>query len=277
MSNILVRTVSGAVFISLILIPLFLDDSILATIVLALFMLLGLIEYNKLFQKADNIHLNWQLNIFFGTLISSMIIFNDLIDNAIPFRLTVLPAIFIWAMIEIWRNKRNPIQNVAVSIFGLVYVCIPFILAIEINKFDNASFPLLAGMFIIIWANDTFAYLSGRFFGKTKLFERISPKKTWEGTIGGILFSFALALAFSLLFDPEKIWFWTLSVIFIVPAAILGDLFESLLKRSLNIKDSGNIMPGHGGILDRFDASLFAIPFFYFWIEFYSYFCVNFY
>ncbi len=276
MSNILVRTLSGAVFISLILLPLFYPNPIIATIVLSLFALLGIVEYNQLFKTSDTIELNWKTNLFF-----SFILFGFLAAGILdafgyyffPLTIFIFPLLFIWALIELWRKKKHPIINISVSFFGLVYVIIPFLLAIYINVVDINPFPLLAGMFILIWTNDTFAYLSGRFFGKTKLFERISPKKTWEGTIGGVIFSFAMAIALSLLFDSEHLYFWLITVVIIVPCAIFGDLLESLFKRSLNIKDSGTIMPGHGGILDRFDAALFALPFFFMWFIIYTYFC----
>lgn len=276
MSNILVRTLSGAVFISLILLPLFYPNPIIATIVLSIFAILGIIEYNQLFKNSESIELNWKSNLFF-----SLVIFGFLAAGLqgafsyyfLPLTVFIFPVLFIWALTELWRKKKHPINNIAISFFGLIYVCIPFLIAININIDDHNSFPLLAGMFILIWTNDTFAYLSGRFFGKTKLFERISPKKTWEGTIGGIIFSFAMAIALSLLFDSEHLYFWLLTVAIITPCAIFGDLLESLFKRSLNIKDSGNIMPGHGGILDRFDAALFALPFFFMWLIIYTYFC----
>lgn len=279
MSNILVRSLSGAVFISLILLPLFHPNSIIATIVLSLFAVLGILEYNQLFKTSDSIELNWKLNFFF-----SLAIFGFLAAGLqgafgyffLPLTVIIFPLLFLWALIELWRKKKNPIVNIAVSFFVLIYVCVPFLIAININIDDHNPFPKLAGMFILIWTNDTFAYLSGRFFGKTKLFERISPKKTWEGTIGGVLFSFAMAIALSLLFDPTNLFFWLITVAIITPCAIFGDLLESLFKRSLSIKDSGNIMPGHGGILDRFDAALFALPFFFMWLIFYTYFCSNF-
>ncbi len=118
--------------------------------------------------------------------------------------------------------------------------------------------------------NDTFAYLSGRIAGKTKLIERISPNKTWEGTIGGIIFTILAGIAVGYLFDSEHILFWIVSAIIIAPCAILGDLIESLFKRNLDVKDTGNIMPGHGGILDRFDATFLVVPFFLAWAFIYS-------
>lgn len=275
MNNILVRSISGAVFISIILLPLFLQDSWLATSVLMAFALLGIIEFNKLFNNHSSISVSWQLNTFFSLLIAGGFIFalhGFFGDFRIPVLLFV-PILFLWAITELWRKTDQPLINIGVSLFGFIYIIIPFLIAIFINYFDNNPFPLLVGMFVLIWTNDTFAFLSGKFFGKTKLFERISPKKTWEGSIGGAIFTVLMALALSLLFDPENIVFWLISAAIIVPTSILGDLLESLFKRSLNIKDSGSIMPGHGGILDRFDAAIFALPFFYIWLTIYSYFC----
>lgn len=270
MNNILVRTLSGAVFISLILVPLFLENPIYFVVVILGFMALGIVEYGKLFQNTDKVSIDWRLNAFFSLLMSGILIAINY--GYMPWGLSLFFCLFfVWNSTELWRKKEHPLLNIGVSVFGFLYVCVPLLLATSLHLSDNGSFPLLAGMFILIWTNDTFAFLSGKFFGRTKLFERISPKKTWEGTIGGIIFTVLMALAMSWLFDGERMYFWMISVFFIVPAAIYGDLLESLFKRSLGVKDSGNIMPGHGGILDRFDASFFAIPFFLFWYQLYSY------
>ncbi|MCO5258663.1 MAG: phosphatidate cytidylyltransferase [Crocinitomicaceae bacterium] len=271
MNNILVRTLSGSIFISLVLIPLFIANSIYAIIVLSLFMLLGLIEYNNLFNNSSSISINKPINLFFAltiylsvllVIVPQFYIFNSLVF--------IFPLLFGWSLTELWRKKENPLANIGASLYSIIYICLPFLLAIHIHLTDTMShFPILVGMFVLIWTNDTFAFLSGMFFGKTKLFERISPKKTWEGTIGGIILTLAMAFALSYFFDKENSVFWIISAFLISLTSILGDLFESLFKRSLNIKDTGNIMPGHGGILDRFDAFLFTVPFFYFWIQIY--------
>ena len=135
----------------------------------------------------------------------------------------------------------------------------------------NYGFPtssLLVGFFIVIWGNDTFAYLSGMAFGKHKLLERVSPKKTWEGTFGGALFSFIAVIVLSLFFKELNAFEWIGFALTIIIFGTFGDLFESLIKRTLGLKDSGNIMPGHGGILDRFDSILMAAPFAYIYIVF---------
>lgn len=264
MNNILVRSLSGAVFISLILVPLFFGNPAIAVAVLFLFMLLGIIEYGKLFEQSPSVSINWKMNTLFSIVIT-LTLTASILDYApwgVPLALCLF---FTWCSTELWRKKVNPLLNIGISIFGFMYVCAPLLLAIDIHLKANFDFPVLAGMFLLIWTNDTFAFLSGKFFGKRKLFERISPKKTWEGTIGGAIFTGLMAWGISILFDPSHQLFWFVSALFIVPAAIFGDLLESLFKRSLGVKDSGKIMPGHGGILDRFDASFFAIPFFYFW------------
>jgi phosphatidate cytidylyltransferase len=170
--------------------------------------------------------------------------------------------LFSLFLIELWRKKNNPLINLSVFVFGIIYVTVPFILMVQITIIDNNTFPLLAGMFILTWVNDTFAYLSGLIAGKTKLFERVSPKKTSEGTIGGAVFTIIASIIIGYLFDNEHMIFWILVSLIIIPCAVLGDLMESLFKRSMNLKDTGNIMPGHGGILDRFDSTFFVVPFF---------------
>ena len=132
------------------------------------------------------------------------------------------------------------------------------------NQFTTTfSFQIIIGFFILLWSSDTGAYLAGRFFGKHKLFERISPKKTWEGSIGGGVLSLIAAYVISLFFHNIELKDWMILAIITVVGGGLGDLVESMHKRNLNVKDSGNLLPGHGGILDRFDGLFIAVPFIY--------------
>ncbi len=274
MNNILVRSLSGAVFISLILIPLFFSKEI-ATLVFAFFMILGLIEFYKLFNHNEHISVRWDIATIIGTIsfgISVAVMYNLLPVFTLFLIVPLYMKLFIF---EIWRKADNPLYNIAVLGLGQLYVVLPFILIAFMISEDNSSFPLLAGMFLLIWMNDTFAFLSGKFFGKRKLIERISPNKTWEGTIGGIVFTMLAGVTIGFLFDPERIVFWLISSLIIAPTAIYGDLLESMFKRNANVKDTGSIMPGHGGILDRFDATLFTIPFFLAWTLIYMYFWQN--
>ncbi|MDX2360944.1 MAG: phosphatidate cytidylyltransferase [Crocinitomicaceae bacterium] len=277
MNNVLLRSLTGAVFITVVLFPLFWKDEA-ATTVFGAFMVLGLIEFFKLFKKSDSIHPSYEIGLVLGLLIFGLSTFIAYGYLSNIFYLTVVPLVFLGVLAEIWRKKENPLINVGVTVLGIVYVTVPFVLMALFNLENQTSlhqhnsFPLLAGMFILIWMNDTFAYLSGRFFGKTKLIERISPNKTWEGTIGGVIFTIAAGFAIGLIFDDQHITFWVISAIIIAPCAAVGDLLESLFKRNMGVKDSGNILPGHGGILDRFDATLFTAPFFIAWTFIYMYF-----
>ena len=282
MNNLIVRAISGAVFAFLIIGSIIFDD-LAATGVLSVVMLIGLIEFYSLFKNHTTIDIDWRIGTTAGLLIFGIAV-SSLYDQLPSYLLwLVLPIIFLMLLTELWRKKKNPIINGALLITGLIYIVLPFFLLIYINyldqflavtnDIDTFQFPLIAGMFLMIWANDTFAYLTGRLFGKTKLIERISPNKTWEGTIGGIIFTIGVGCLFAFAINTPNYspLFWIVSALIIAPCAILGDLLESLLKRSLNIKDSGNIMPGHGGILDRFDAALFTIPFFVAWTSIYLY------
>jgi phosphatidate cytidylyltransferase len=128
----------------------------------------------------------------------------------------------------------------------------------------------MLGFLLILWLNDTGAYLIGSWIGKHKLFERISPKKTWEGSMGGAFMALLTSWGMALLVKGIPLWQWISIGLIIVIFGTLGDLVESMLKRSLGIKDSGTILPGHGGILDRFDALLLAVPFVFVFLAIFS-------
>jgi len=157
------------------------------------------------------------------------------------------------------------------------YVIIPFLLLIKLPFLEGVYNPyILIGSFILIWTNDTFAYIVGKTMGKRKLFERISPKKTIEGFLGGMFFTIIAAYILSNfttfitpLFHSPLVWMG--AAIILVVFGTLGDLVESKLKRNAGVKDSGNIMPGHGGILDRLDSIIFAIPFLFLYYQIISY------
>ena len=266
MSNIFQRVITGALFVALIIGSILLG-SYTTVGVFSAFLILGLVEYFKLFKENKIVQLKWGLpvtvSILIYALLLSSLFFN--VDVKLVGAL-IIPILLLMMITELWRKKTNPLVNLGIQLFGFFYLVIPFFLTVYIRSKDNEfGGYTLVGMYVLIWSNDTFAYLSGRFFGKTKLFERISPKKTWEGMIGGVILTLAIGLLIGY-FDIERgVYFWLPAAMIVVPSAIFGDLLESLFKRSLNIKDSGNILPGHGGILDRFDAALFTIPFFFCW------------
>jgi len=190
--------------------------------------------------------------------------FNHLWITYIPFLLPI--PLFLFAfIIELYRNKPNPLVNVATTTFGFFYVAMPFSLLIFFNRPDVLHFwglpVILVGYFAFTWMYDTVAYLFGKQFGKHRLFERISPKKSWEGTIAGAIVTLCSATGLSFLVKELPLTDWLAMAAIVLVFGSLGDLAESLLKRSLNIKDSGKILPGHGGILDRFDTMLISAPF----------------
>lgn len=169
-------------------------------------------------------------------------------------------AIFIS---ELYRREAVPYAGISFTLSGLVYVTMPFCFfyalgfAFEEGTY-NYHYPL--AFLLMLWASDTGQYLFGRKLGKTKLFERHSPKKTWEGFMGGVFTSVLVGFLISLFFKELSAPGWMGMAVLIVGFGTLGDLVESMLKRSLQVKDSGNILPGHGGILDRFDGLLIAAP-----------------
>lgn len=211
-----------------------------------------------------------------GILVYSLFALSSDEFNIINIPTAILTAItcvlfMIFMLIELFSENEQPISRVAYTITGILYVSVPFglltLIPWEITNSNNDlsvsvyQFEIIYAILFLIWANDVGAYFIGKFFGKHKLFERISPKKTWEGSIGGlvlsILFTFFLYEVFGIYSIPE----WIGLCIIVVITGSLGDLVESMIKRTLQVKDSGTILPGHGGLLDRFDALIFAIPF----------------
>jgi phosphatidate cytidylyltransferase len=179
-----------------------------------------------------------------------------------------LSAIFIQ---ELFKKSTTPFTNIAYTFLGLIFTIVPFTFfhALAYVKGDfNFHFPL--AFLLMLWANDTGAYLVGVKFGKTKLFERHSPKKTWEGFIGGVLIAAGVALIISHFYADLGWQQWVIMAVLISVFGTTGDLIESMFKRSINVKDSGGILPGHGGLLDRFDGLFLAAPIVYAYLYFIS-------
>jgi phosphatidate cytidylyltransferase len=160
------------------------------------------------------------------------------------------------------KRDKTPFTNIAFTFLGIIYVGIPFALLNMATFFDrHYHYEVVFGCLLILWASDSGAYFAGKNFGRRKLFARVSPKKTWEGSIGGAILALCFGYALSFPFDIIPLWKWLCISLIIVVAGTYGDLVESLFKRSLLIKDSGQSLPGHGGFLDRFDGLLIAAPF----------------
>lgn len=273
--NLLQRIITGTLFVVVLVGCIMWSAWSMAGLFL-LITILGLREFYSLAEKA-----NVQPQKIFGIVGGALIFLIAFMMKAHPSRiylLLILPLLFLPFFIELYRKKENPFSNIGWTILGWFYIVIPFSLLVVsfapsqilVNYFgkdaDLYDYRPLLTIFILIWVSDTMAYVCGRLFGKHKLWERISPKKTWEGFIGGFIFTvitggmianWVLYNRFN--YSQEIKWICVAAVISVT--GMLGDLVESLFKRSINVKDSGNILPGHGGILDRFDALLLATPF----------------
>ena len=183
-------------------------------------------------------------------------------DLLLVLLLVFFPLLFMMFIYELFAGARRPFENVAMLVTGMVYIGAPFAMldyiAFRTGRFD---WQLVLGVLMLTWLSDTGAYLAGSTFGRTKLFPRISPKKTWEGFAGGAVLVLAASQLLAVLMPVLTPLDWLAIAAIVAVFGSLGDLVESMLKRSLAVKDSGDLLPGHGGILDRFDAFIFLLPF----------------
>lgn len=211
-------------------------------------------------QRKPNIAIGIIFSIFLFTIGS--LVLTGFIEQRYFF--VLLPLTVLVYICALFRKRIFPFDDIAYTFLGNLYVSIPFFFFTALgflgDQFDS-TIPL--GFMLLLWSNDTGAYLVGRRLGKHKLFERISPKKTWEGFIGGLLFALLVSLILQYYFPVLACYEWVSIALLIGIFGTLGDLVESMLKRSLHVKDSGNILPGHGGFLDRFDGLLVAAPIVY--------------
>lgn len=264
MNNMITRAVWGALFV-IIIISSFIVGTYATATILGFFMCLGVFEFYRFFESSEIVKPKSFIGILGAFLLYSLLVLDQINIIDWSLELIFIPILFLPFLNIIFSKEKNPLLDLTVTFFPWIYVMLPFYLMFSIYNIEMSSGPqwtYILGLFILVWNNDTFAYLSGRSFGKQKLFERISPNKTWEGTIGGFIFTL-IAGAIYAYFTNGHFLFWILAAVVISPSSVIGDLIESKFKRIVNVKDSGTIMPGHGGILDRFDAVIYATPFFY--------------
>ncbi len=267
MKKLLTRSLSGVVFLIIVIGSILLGSTTFNLLMLAV-SLLGLEEYTRLRSKTFYSLFNKILLLISGVfmfVVSYLVLFKIIEPHFLSFIILIFLIIVI---VTLLRNEKDAITKISEFILGLVYIVIPFVMMTSFFNTETSTLlpELLIGFFIILWFNDVFAYIVGSLLGKIKLYEKISPKKTWEGTIGGIILSMLSAYFLSLLFLSINLTNWLIIGLLISIFATLGDLTESMFKRQAGVKDSGNIMPGHGGILDRFDGLLLAAPAIYFYL-----------
>lgn len=263
MSNLVLRAVTGAVFVFVVIGSTLMGFDPLMYL-FGIVSLVGTWEFIRMvnkshysIQKATAILLSFMLYVLGVAVMKEKL---PLVSLGL-----IVPVYFGTFVSELFRDKRYAISNIAITLMIPFYTTLPFLLLLQSSLFGGEYDPyLLIGILVLIWSNDTFAYLIGRQIGKTKLFERISPKKTWEGSIGGFISAGVIAtFVLPYFFDSIRQFDWMIIGVLSIIFGSIGDLIESLIKRTFKVKDSGNILPGHGGVLDRFDALMGAAPFIY--------------
>ncbi|MBQ3634332.1 MAG: phosphatidate cytidylyltransferase [Bacteroidales bacterium] len=261
--NFLQRAVTGIVFVAVIGAAFLLGPYTYA-MVLTSIVTLASIEYGRLIRAGGySPHVLMALGI---NIVAFALGFLVNVSN-IDYRMLLLVVGLVWLMflVELFSTNPNPLTNIALTMLCCVYVGIPFalfnLLAFKSGTYDYR--PIL-GLFALVWVNDTGAYLCGVSMGRHKLYERISPKKTVEGFIGGVILTMLVGWSAYAFFDDfffhAGLSFALISAAIVAIFGTAGDLIESMFKRSVSIKDSGRILPGHGGVLDRFDAVIFVSP-----------------
>jgi len=283
MNETLKRTISGAVYIALLLTSiLFSTESFI--ILFGLFLIITIYEFcslvnlNKVFSILFGItlystillisHYNKQTTAFLNKTFNSDLNLTTNIQQLDLVLLAVTIVVSIKCILFLFYDNIQSVSTSSKYLYLLGYITLPFIFIVKISFGTNDYNPkIILGLFILIWTNDTFAYLVGKSMGKHKLFERVSPKKTIEGFLGGAIFAAFAGFLISKLYiqpNPEfsnkSILIWTIIALIVSIFGTIGDLIESKFKRIAGVKDSGAIMPGHGGILDRLDSVIFVAP-----------------
>lgn len=265
-NNFLQRAITGVLFVA-ILVGCILYNPLSFGALFVIISALTVREFSHLVNNIKGVSVNKTLTMLGGAylFLAIMGFCIDASDSKIFIPYLIL---LLYMMIsELYLKKENPVLNWAFSMLSQLYIALPFallsVLAFQNNpEYSSVSYnPILPlSIFVFIWLSDTGAYCVGSLIGKHRLFERISPKKSWEGSVGGGVVSIASSFAFAHFFPFMNMAEWAGLALTVVVFGTWGDLTESLFKRQLQIKDSGSILPGHGGMLDRFDSALMAIP-----------------
>ncbi|WP_177867021.1 phosphatidate cytidylyltransferase [uncultured Bacteroides sp.] len=267
-SNFIQRAITGVIFVG-VLVGCILGGPISFSLLFALITALTIHEFGTIVSKQPDVEINKPICMLAGVFLFFGFAYLGVMPGQSEILIPYLFLLIYLLVSELYLKKKNPLNNWAYTMMSQVYIALSFamlnVLAYHstggISPYQIQYNPILPlSIFIFTWINDTGAYCTGMLFGKHRLFERISPKKSWEGSIGGGVFSIIAAILMAHFFPFMSIGVWIGLALTVVVFGTWGDLTESLLKRTLGIKDSGNILPGHGGMLDRFDSTLMAVP-----------------
>ncbi|MDT8887069.1 phosphatidate cytidylyltransferase [Aquirufa regiilacus] len=263
LSNLQQRVIAAIIAIPFLLFCVLYSDYTFLVLFLVIGILAQLEFYKLVGSISDNLPLTFY-GTFCGVVMHVLTFFIEKGDLAYQYYYILSPLLTFVFFIKLYKSKdEKPFKNIAYTFLGIIYVALPFTLLTVLAFIKNDTYDpnIVLGCLFLLWASDSGAYFAGTKFGKTKLFERVSPKKSWEGSIGGMLTAMVVATIISHYYTNYSAFQWYAIGIIIVIAGTYGDLVESLFKRSINIKDSADTIPGHGGFLDRFDGLLLSIPF----------------
>ena len=263
LSNLQQRVIAAIIAIPFLLFCVLYSDYTFLVLFLVIGILAQLEFYKLVGSISDNLPLTFY-GTFCGVVMHVLTFFIEKGDLAYQYYYILSPLLTLIFFIKLYKSKdEKPFKNIAYTFLGIIYVALPFTLLTVLAYIKNDTYDpnIVLGCLFLLWASDSGAYFAGTKFGKTKLFERVSPKKSWEGSIGGMLTAMVVATIISRYYTNYSAFQWYAIGIIIVIAGTYGDLVESLFKRSINIKDSADTIPGHGGFLDRFDGLLLSIPF----------------
>lgn len=267
MKNFIIRTLTGIIIVAIQVLCTYLSPFSLAGLFL-LFTALAVNEFLGILSKKATVEVNRPIIIVGSCYLFFAFWINSITKGEMLLLFVPYLAFLLYCYIkELYNHSGNPITNLGAIMLSQMYIALPLSLInlLAFNEFEcfDTQAPFYAiplSIYIFIWINDTGAYLSGSLLGRHKLFPRISPKKSWEGSIGGALLTIIAAIVITRFYTFLTLWQWIGMALIVVIFGTFGDLTESMIKRQLNLKDSGNILPGHGGILDRLDSMLLAIP-----------------
>jgi len=273
MNETLTRSLSGLVYITILISAIFFSNNgLIFASLMFLFAGISCWEFNKLSKLNDSRSFFQLIIIAYFTYLT---ITNETHSSSIVFLILAIGTSIshLFLTNNLFKLKKVNENSILKQQLPLLYILIPFSLLTIIPTIINNTYNpyIVFGILIIIWSNDTFAYLIGKNFGKRKLFEKISPKKTFEGFFGGMIFGVISALVIAFTTSSISILHWIVLSVIISIFGTIGDLVASKFKREANIKDSSNLIPGHGGFLDRLDSLIFVSPFVYLYLQLINY------